>query len=652
MIKDLSFIVVFILYSLIVFSQGGKLLIVGGGSEKSGINSWSTPAYKWAGEGRRVAIIGVSTGSLAPYFKQQCGAAYAKEFAVSNREMADSQSLYDTLVNYQTIFFRGGDQYDYYDYYKDTKLLDAIKHVYSSGGTIGGTSAGMHILSSVVFIAKNGSAYPDECIEDPGNKNVTLAEDFLDYMPGFLFDTHFAERGRFGRLLGFLANYRFSKEKDVTGLGMDDLTCMTIDENGLGTVYGTGCANLYLPGGNYSQNGKKLLIDSVKVVQLLHGCKYNFRTGEIDYGNMNKMISKSQMSETGNYTILASGNKNLNNNTELIDDLLNKTGAKADPVLILTGEMTIAAAYRDKMLLSGASNVEIRIIDQNTGTDQVLRQLIETSPKIVLLSNTTANFIQFLKTENGIALKNKLGNPGMISVFIGDDSRFAGQTIVENYYTEYAAYYSELSFEKGLGLLKHTAIMPNTYFNSSMYENSATAIPYVMAKDTLRYGIWLTDHNYLKFTQTDGRNYIYGYGTAPVMILRHDGGKTGFSERTSSGSSGSKPRMVAGFEQLYLTLTDYTRPYFIGMTKPSDLYHIEDVNISIVPNPANDYFTVYRDDDIFRYKIYNSAGEMMTGGETISGAHIRISSIPSGIYFVEILNVENGRSAITKLIRN
>ncbi len=650
MIKDLCIIIFIFIDSLIGFSQGGKLLIVGGGSEKSGINSWSTPAYKWAGEGRRVAIIGVSTGSLASYFKQQCGATFAKEFAVSNRESANSQSLYDTLITYQTIFFRGGDQYDYYDYYKGTKLLEAVKYVFSGGGTIGGTSAGMHILSSVVYTAKNGSAYPYECIEDPYNKYITLAEDFLDFVPGFLFDTHFAERGRFGRLIGFIANYRLNKGKEVIGLGMDDLTCMTIDESGWGTVYGTGCANLYIPAGNFSQNGKKLLVDSIKVVQLLHGCRYNFKSGQIDLGSMNRKLNTAEMSETGNYTVLASGNKNLNNNVNLLDDLINNTGTKTDQILILTGELSLATTYRDKLLLSGASSVEIKPVDQNAGTDQLTGQLIQDSPKILLLSNTTANFIQFMKTVNGTALKNKLASPGMISAFIGDDSRFAGRTIIENFYTEYAGYYAELVFEKGLGLLNNTVIMTNTYFNSNMYENSATAIPYVMAKDTLKYGIWLTDHNYMKFSQNNGRNYIYGYGSAPVMILRNDGGNMGFSEKTSTGSSSSIPRMIAGYEELFLTLTDFTRPYYMGKTKPSSLNKNEIQDVILSPNPAYDRFTVAGQEERFSYRVFTSGGILVLSGNADSDTSIDVSTLPSGIYLVEIRGHNNILKARAKLV--
>jgi cyanophycinase-like exopeptidase len=97
-------------------SQPGRLLLVGGGAEKNGAASWSTPAYRWAGEGRKVAIVGTSTGSLAPYFIQQCGAASAREFAIQSRDSADSPATYDTLMSYDVIFFRGGDQYEYYNY--------------------------------------------------------------------------------------------------------------------------------------------------------------------------------------------------------------------------------------------------------------------------------------------------------------------------------------------------------------------------------------------------------------------------------------------------------------------------------------------------------------------------------------------------------
>ena len=84
-----------------VSAQKGRLLLVGGGNEKIGASGWSTPAYKWAVQGKRVAVVGTSTGSLAPYLTQYCGASYAREMAIASRDSADSQITYDTLVSYE-----------------------------------------------------------------------------------------------------------------------------------------------------------------------------------------------------------------------------------------------------------------------------------------------------------------------------------------------------------------------------------------------------------------------------------------------------------------------------------------------------------------------------------------------------------------------
>ncbi|MEI7500023.1 MAG: hypothetical protein WCK84_06190 [Bacteroidota bacterium] len=72
------------------FSRPGWILIAGGGYEKNGMASWSTPAYAWAASGHKVAIIGTSSsGGYIPYFIGQSGATYAREFAISSRDCAN-----------------------------------------------------------------------------------------------------------------------------------------------------------------------------------------------------------------------------------------------------------------------------------------------------------------------------------------------------------------------------------------------------------------------------------------------------------------------------------------------------------------------------------------------------------------------------------
>lgn len=635
------------------FSQPGRLLLVGGGPEKNGVSSWSTPAYRWAGEGKRIAIIGTSTGTLAPYFTQQCGAKYAKEFAIASRDSANSQVLYDTLLTYQVIFFRGGDQTEYYNLYRNTKLQDAVIHLYNNGGTICGTSAGMHILSSVVYTAANGTVYPYESIENPNNKYVTLADDFMDFAPGFVFDTHVAERARFARTIGFLANYKMNKGIEITGIGMDDMTCMTVDETGLATVRGTGCANIYMAGGTYSLNGTKLLADKVQIMQLLQGCTYNLKTKEATFNTLSRQINTSAFEEIGNYTVLASGSNKLSENQEMLAELLTGNGLTTDPVLILTGDETLANTFRDKLMLLGATDVNIVVLNVAAGNDADLELKINTSGKILFISNSTSAFNQFLNTFNGELLAQKVHASGMITAFVGDDSRYAGKTVVDNYYTMYASYYAELTFSKGLSLLQHTIILPNTFYNSDMYENSATAVPYVMAKDTLKYGIWLTNHNYLKYAPVGGKATLTGYGAAPVMVISNAGTLTGFSTQTGTGSTSVKPRMIAGFDHLELSMIDYTTPYLLGNVDITGVTAtIIDKSSVISPNPIIDRLNFTAKDRNYTWEICNSNGRKIlsgrSGSETTS---LNVAGLKPGLYLFKTHSLRTNSLSSAKFIK-
>ena len=646
-------ILLFIISAIRTYSQSGRLLLVGGGSEKNGAQSWSTPAYRWAGEGKRVAIIGISTGSLAPYFTQQCGAAFAKEFAVATRDSADSQVLYDTLMTYQVIFFRGGDQYDYYSKYRNTKLQDAVTILYNNGGTICGTSAGMHILSSIVFTAQNGTAYPDDCIENPNNSDVKLADDFMNLAPGFIFDTHFAERARFGRLTAFLANYKINKGIDITGIGMDDMTCMTVDTNGLGTVYGTGCANIYKKGSTFKLNGTKLLADTVQIIQLLQGCTFDFATQEVTLAALNRQLNTAMLEETGNYTVLASGSNKLNENQGMLSELVTNTGLITDSVFLLTGNETLANTFKDKLIQLGAAGVNVFVINQEAGVNPDLTQKINSTHKILFVVNGTDMFMQFLNSQNGVLLNQKVHGSGMISAFVGDDSRYAGKTVVDHYYELYASYYSELTFSKGMSLLRHTVIMPNTFYNSDMYENSATAVPYCMALDTLKYGIWLTNHNFMKYTPVNGKATLTGYGTAPVMVLQNAGSLAGFSTQSGTGSTSVKPRMVAGFEKLELSLTDDTSPFIMGNVSTSgNNYSPIENSFKTSPNPTSDYLNLSVFIPIFEWEILDVSGkQILKGNSETETTRIPVSQLKSGMYIIRIKSGSTYQPLVSKFIK-
>jgi cyanophycinase-like exopeptidase len=644
----------FITIILVLFSTGiaaqGTLLIVGGGSEKNGANSWSTPPYRWAVEGKRVAIIGMETGSLAPYMKNQCGAAFAKEFALNTSVLANAQETYDTLITYDVIFFRGGDQWDYYNLYRNSKIQDAVEMKYNEGGCIGGTSAGMHILSSVVFTAENGTVYPDECIENPNNQYITLADDFLDLRPGFVFDTHFCERGRFGRLTGFLANLYLNGNNDVTGLGMDDMTCMTIDASGLGTVYGTGCANIYRRKGDFRQNGTKLLADSVEVVQLLKGCSFDFNTGIAFFETLDRQIDPREQTETGNYTVLASGGNLLSDNSGMITHLVQECGNVSDPVLIFSGDNALAESFRNKITEAGATATEIVNPTTALGQDAALAGKISGASKMLFLKNSESTFREFLETDNGRLLKTKLHSDLMISAFAGEDARFAGKTVVGNYLTELASWYAEMTFNPGLALLGNTVIMPQTFLNSDIYENTSTAVPYAMSLDTLKYGIWLTNHSFMKISPVNENVTLTGFGTAPVMLLTNRGTLSGFSTQTGSGGSGAA-RQVAGFDKLSLSLIDNTNPVILGKASPAFIAGQDSAEIiQVYPNPAGSIVSLPMPQGAKQWQISEPAGKTVFSGT--ESADLNVSTLSPGIYFIHWTDARHQLVAVSKFVKN
>ncbi|MBK7174111.1 MAG: cyanophycinase [Bacteroidales bacterium] len=633
------------------YSQRGRLLIVGGGSEKTAAIGWSTPAYTWAVEGKRVAVIGTSTGSLAPYLKQYCKAAYAREFAIDTRDSADSQVTYDTLMTYQAIFFRGGDQWEYYSLYRNTMLQQAVEDIFAAGGTICGTSAGMHILSETVFTAENGTVYPYEGIENPNNSYMTLEDDFFGFVPGYLFDTHFAERGRFGRLCGFLANLKLNENVDVIGLGIDDLSCMAIDSNLVGTAYGTGCTNIYKLTGSVSLNGNKLLIDSVSVTQLLQGCTYNFVTGEAIYTSLTKPIDASTLTESGNYTILASGSDLLSSNQEMLSELVLQTGNQTDAIAIISENAGTATSFMNALTNLAQMQVDMIEPSQLYGSDTSTLGILQRAGKVLFVSNDPEHLLDFLGSINGNYLEQKLRASGSISAFVGMDSRLAGKTVVGNFLEYGNSYYGEMTLGPGLGLLRNSVIIPNTYLNSDIYENTATAVPYAMVKDTLKYGIWLTNHSFMKYSPVDGNSTLTGKGIAPVMILTNTATLGGFSTQTSTGSTSSLPRQVAGFDQMQLSLIDDTRPFIMGKTSSISVpENAHKPHVSIITDRITSTLRINAQYPVKRWELVNAGGQILaTSQPSDNPAILSMQSYPHGIYILKITLINNPFSKSLKI---
>lgn len=388
-------------------------------------------------------------------------------------------------------------------------------------------------------------------------------------------------------------------------------------------------------------------------MQLLQGCTYNLNTKQVTFIALNRQINSAVLEETGNYTLLASGSNKLTENLDMLTDLVTGNGLTSDPVLILTGNETLANTFKDKLLQLGSSEVATVLINADAGNSADLESKISNSTRILFLSNTTAAFNQFLGTHNGELLLLKVHADGMITAFVGDDSRYAGKTVVDNFYTLYSSYYAQLTFSKGLSLLQHSVIMPNTFYNSDMYENSATAVPYAMALDTLKYGIWLTNHNYMKYKPVDGKAILTGYGAAPVMIISNAGTLSGFSTQTGTGSTSAKPRMVAGFDHLELSMVDYTTPFVMGNVTPTGLTGLlKGKSHTISPNPVKDFLKITSDHRIYNWEICNAKGILLKSGNSAEeSANLDVSGLKPGLYLLKTYDSKIKRPSLTKFIK-
>ena len=642
------------------FSQG-KIMIVGGGTEN--YNGWSDIPYTWAVDNsanKRVAIVSYSNPSnpnwLPDYFLS-LGAVAAKNFTINTTAIANAQATYDSLMTYDVIFFRGGNQANYYLTYKNTKTHDAITDKFNSGGVIAGTSAGLHILSGVVFTAESGTAYSDECLKNIFHSSITLKNDFLDIMPGYIFDSHFVERGRMARLLAFMARWKNDHNEKLTGIGVDDMTAFCIDAsdtaNITGYAYGTAAVNFYRQG-ELGHQENRLFAKDVETTQLLHNCSINLNTFEVS--GFGSQMTVEHTHEFGNRTLLLSGTDPVSENQLFISHLVDSVAWPSAPMLIITGAgTTLASAYKQAFTGAGATNVEIGQALPANLYDPGLQALIEQAEVIVFIGNSYQTLFDFIfsGSGNGELLLNKINAPEAKVAFVGDNSRLAGaQVVSDNYITNAnASFNGQLSFNPGLNLLTTMVVMPNTYlYSTDYYENTNSAIPYAMLEKQVHRGVWLTVRNFMKYYIEMLDIYITVYGESPAMIL------TNQDSRYDLNAQIFRNRQVGGFEYMDFRTLLYPNRILVGDMVYGIRSNEKMFDLSAYYDAKAKQIIISADIDFpgnLRMKLYNISGQIVkkehkmlqTGKQLIT---LDVPELTGGLYILQ-LQTNNG-TASSKLM--
>lgn len=160
---------------------------------------------------------------------------------IQDRKEADKSTVLDRISSSDIILFSGGDQSKISRILKDTLTHKLISKRYRNDKiTIAGTSAGAVMMSEeMISGGRNGTII---------RKNDLKMGKGLGLMSGVIFDSHFINRHRFGRLAEAVALH-----PDKLGVGLGEDTGVIIREGNILEIIGSGIVIIF-DGSNLNYN--------------------------------------------------------------------------------------------------------------------------------------------------------------------------------------------------------------------------------------------------------------------------------------------------------------------------------------------------------------------------------------------------------------
>ena len=214
----------------------GTLIIIGGHEERGtqGDRTVLTEVAKKA-RGRKGHLLVMTVATSLP---EEMAKEYVATFKglgvrdvevldIRTREEAYAESAVAKVRDASVVFFTGGDQLRITSQIGDSPIYRCLREIHRRGAVIAGTSAGAAAMPETMLISGEGDA----------SQEISA----LGMAPGLgligdvVTDSHFAERGRFGRLFGAVA-----QNPRNLGLGIDEDTAVVVPRCEEFTVLGSG----------------------------------------------------------------------------------------------------------------------------------------------------------------------------------------------------------------------------------------------------------------------------------------------------------------------------------------------------------------------------------------------------------------------------
>lgn len=216
------------------------VVLMGGGTDVAAAFQWMCDR---SGNGDFLVLRATGTDAYNTYLKKLCPKVNSiATLIIPTRESSFDPKIESLIRNAEAIFIAGGDQSNYINFWKETPVQDALNDHIRKAAPIGGTSAGMMVLTQYLYpaLAPLGVT-SSQALADPFNDYMSIDMDFvsLPILSGILGDSHFVTRDRMGRDLAFLCRVNLAyKEHTPRAISVDEATALLIDEYGIGSVKG------------------------------------------------------------------------------------------------------------------------------------------------------------------------------------------------------------------------------------------------------------------------------------------------------------------------------------------------------------------------------------------------------------------------------
>ncbi len=258
------------------------LVLMGGGTDVDAAFQWMCQR---AGGGDFVVIRTTGTDAYNPYIQELCPQMDSVEtIIITSVAGANSAYVSGQIQNAEALWIAGGDQSTYVNLWRGTAVQTGVNFLLNSKlAPVGGTSAGLAVLSQFIYTGELGSATSTQTLANPFHRYVTIDRDLFQSALGVnkLYDSHFVTRDRMGRSLVFLArivNNGWSTQP--RGIGIDERTAMLVTPNGAATMAGSGAAYfLQAPGpAQVLAERTPLTYLNIGVYKVPQGGTFNFST--------------------------------------------------------------------------------------------------------------------------------------------------------------------------------------------------------------------------------------------------------------------------------------------------------------------------------------------------------------------------------------